>query len=59
MIAEKLNLLRLPARHAFADALFLAGIALVAYGISRWSLPAALIFSGVALGYVSMLVGRD
>jgi hypothetical protein len=59
MIAEKLNLLRLPARHAFADALFLSGIALVAYGISRWSVPAALIFGGVALGYVSMLVGRD
>jgi len=59
MIAEKLNLLRLPARHAFADALFLAGLALVAYGISRWSVPAALIFGGVALAYVSMLVGRD
>jgi hypothetical protein len=59
MIASKLNLLRLPARHAFADALFLAGIALVAFGISRWSMPSAYIFGGIAVGYVSMLVGRD
>jgi hypothetical protein len=59
VIADKLNALRLPARHAFADALFLAGIALVAFGISRWSPPAAYIFSGGALGYVALLVGRD
>jgi hypothetical protein len=59
MIADKLQALRLPARHACADLLFLAGIALVAYGISRWSQPAAFVFSGVALGYVALLVGRD
>jgi len=59
MIAEKLNLLRLPARHACADVLFIAGLALVAYGISRWSLPSALIFGGLAIAYVSMLLGRD
>jgi hypothetical protein len=59
MIAEKLNALRLPARHAFADALFVAGIALVAYGISRWSPPAAFVFSGIAVVYMAMLVGRD
>lgn len=59
MIADKLQALRLPARHALADALFLCAIALVAYGISRWSAPAAFVFSGIALGYVAMLVGRD
>jgi hypothetical protein len=59
MIADKLNALRIPARHAFADALFLAGIALVAFGISRWSPPAAYMFSGLAVGYVAILIGRE
>ena len=59
MVAEKIKALRLPARHAFADVLFLAGIGLVAFGISRWTLPGALIFSGAAVCYVALLVGRD
>lgn len=59
MIANKIKALRLPARHAFADVLFIAGIALVAFGISRWSMPAAFIFGGVAVCYVAILTGRD
>jgi hypothetical protein len=59
MIANKFQALRLPARHFFADALFLAGIGLVAFGISRWSMPAAYIFGGIAVGYVALLMGRD
>jgi hypothetical protein len=59
MIADKIKSLRLPARHAFADALFIAGIALVAFGISRWSLPAAFVFGGIAVCYVAILTGRD
>jgi len=59
MIADKLNLLLPALRHAFADVLFLGGLALVAYGISRWSVPSALIFSGVAVSYVALMLSRD
>jgi hypothetical protein len=59
MIANKLQALRLPTRHFFADALFVAGLALVTFGISRWSQPAAFVFAGIAVAYCGYMVGRD
>lgn len=59
MIADKPKGLRLPARHFCADALFLAGIGIIAFGISMFSPPAAIVFAGAAVIYIAIIIGRD
>lgn len=39
------------------DILTALGVAVVAYGVSWWSVPAAIVFTGVALVVAGLLVG--